>query len=160
MLIQPSGPSDIIAAGFSYRIPPSVISLSVSSGPASGGTPVTVTGNHFNVESGNIVLFGGTPATNVNVLSLTRLTAVTPEHDPGTVDVRVADRSNPDALNGTLVGGFVYQSSTAPPTDAYIDPSTVGPKGCGTADFIPSSFALLAALLWLIRRRPGSSARH
>ena len=57
------------------------------SGPSDGGTPITVIGTGFTPESR--VLVGGVPAVNVQYVSPTRLTAVTPQGVPGVTSVQV-----------------------------------------------------------------------
>lgn len=67
---------------------PVVSSVMPNFGPTGGGTMVTITGMNFiNVTA---VFFGTTPATSFIVNSSTSITAVSPQHAAGTVDVRVA----------------------------------------------------------------------
>lgn len=84
--------------------PPTVASISPSTGPAAGGTTVTVSGAGFTGETG--VTIGGTAATGVTVLNDTTLTAVTP---PGTagpaVDVVVTTPGGSNAAGNAL---FTY----------------------------------------------------
>ena len=82
---------------------PAVSSVSPGSGPTSGGTSVTITGSNF--ASGATVTFDSTDATNVNVVSSTTITAITPAHAAGSVNVTIA---NPNASSGTLPGGYTY----------------------------------------------------
>ncbi len=86
---------------------PSVTSISPASGPTSGGTPVTITGNWF--VTGATVTIGGAPATDVAVLGATSITAKTPAGTEGPRDVVVA---NADAGTTTLAGGFTYRAET------------------------------------------------
>ncbi len=72
--------------------------------PAAGGTPVMITGTGF--MEGAKVSFGGAAATAVIITSATSLTAVTPAHDTGAVDVEV---TNTNGQKGLLKGGFTYQ---------------------------------------------------
>lgn len=64
---------------------PVIDSLNPVSGPSKGGTLVTVKGENF--ESDTTINFDTTPATSVTVLDQNTLTAITPAHAPGTVDV-------------------------------------------------------------------------
>ncbi len=67
---------------------PRVVYQSTKSGPASGGTSVTILGSYFaNVTE---VLFGGERAASFKVVSSNRLVAVAPPHKAGVVDVRIA----------------------------------------------------------------------
>src|SRR5580765_7737648 len=95
-----------ISNGFTYVAPPSppsVSSISPSSGTTAGGTAVTITGSAF--VSGATVTIGGTAATGVNVGSATSIAATTPAHAAGGTDVVVR---NPDNQIGTLTSGFTY----------------------------------------------------
>jgi large repetitive protein len=144
---NPDGQSATLLAAFNYgSVPPVLRTLSPSSGPLSGGTQVTLSGDNF--SPGAAVSFGGANATNVNVSTAT-ITATTPSHAAGMVDVVV---TNSDGQSATMPASFAYRSDAAPPMDQYIDPTTVGPKGCGTAGALPSILGLSAALLWLTRR--------
>jgi hypothetical protein len=86
--------------------PPSVASVSPSSGPTAGGTNVTITGTNF--DSGTVTI-GGASATNVTVVSDTQITATTPAGTAGARDVAFTRSS--DGKSDTLVGGFTYLAS-------------------------------------------------
>jgi|GEM_PF-6242607 len=107
--------------------PPTVTNVNPSSGPVAGGTAVTITGTNF--VNGATVTFGGTAATGVVFQSATSITAVTPAHAAGQVDVTV---TNPDTQSGTLTNGFRYESAAPPPTVTNVNPSS-GPVAGGTA---------------------------
>ncbi len=85
---------------------PSVTSVSPNSGPAGGGTAVTVSGSNF--LAGASVSFGGSAASSVTVVNSTTITATTPAHAAGAVNVVV---TNSDGQSGTLPSGFTYQSA-------------------------------------------------
>jgi len=72
--------------------PPLVKSISPASGPAAGGTEVTITG--FGFRYAQDVFFGSTAASSFRVYSDTQIKAVSPAGS-GTVDVTVT------TLNGT-----------------------------------------------------------
>lgn len=80
---------------------PTVTSVTPAMGPMAGGTAVTISGADF--QNGATVAFGGVPAMSVAFVNSGTLTAVTPRHAAGTVDVVV---TNPDFGVGT--GGGVY----------------------------------------------------
>src|SRR5262249_35694892 len=103
---------------------PTITSLMPNSGPAAGGTSVTVTGTGF--QSGATVTFNGTPGTSVMVVSATSITVVTPAMTAGLVNVAV---SNPDGQVATATGGF---TANAPPTITSINPNA-GPITGGTS---------------------------
>jgi hypothetical protein len=102
--------SGTLTSGYTYVVPtpaPTIASVSPNSGTTSGGTSVTITGTGF--ASGATVSFGGAPATSVNVVGSASITAATPAHAAGTVNVVV---TNPDNQSATLTNGFTY---TVPP---------------------------------------------
>jgi uncharacterized repeat protein (TIGR01451 family) len=85
--------------------PPSLTVTGVTPGRGgiSGGTVVAIAGTNF--SSGATVTFGGNPATNVVFNNSTSLTATTPAHAVGLVDVTV---TNPSTQAATLQNGFTY----------------------------------------------------
>ncbi len=66
---------------------PSIKKLSPHKGPAEGGTTVVIKGANF--EGTTEVKFGSTEAKSFTVTSATSITAVSPEHAAGTVEVAV-----------------------------------------------------------------------
>lgn len=104
---------------------PIVSSVSPSTGSPSGGTVVTITGSGF--VPGATVLFGGQPATNVVVVGMTSITAVTPASAAGPVTVLV---SNTAGSVGGLNSAFTYTLTA--PLLSTIAPNT-GFTGGGTA---------------------------
>ena len=102
---------------------PTVSGLSPATGSQAGGTVVTITGTGF--LSGATVKFGGTAATNVSVTA-TSITATTPAHAVGKVDVVV---TNPDSQSATLTQAFTY--AVPAPAITSVSPST-GPTSGGT----------------------------
>jgi len=118
---------------------PAVSSLSPNSGPAAGGTSVTISGTNF--QAGASVLFGGVAALSATISSATRIQVVTPAHAAGTVDVVV---QNPDLQTATLSGGFAYNSIA--PALSSISPNT-GPAAGGTSVSISGTNFLAGALV-------------
>lgn len=110
-----------------------VTAISPATGPTTGNTTVEISGTGF--QAGVTVALGGFSARLVDVQK-TRITATTPQHLSGAVDVVVA---NPGGQRTTLNAGFMYfdQPATPPPTIpgllriAYVAPSS-GPVGGGT----------------------------
>ncbi len=82
---------------------PVVTSILPIDGPAAGGAAVTIKGMHF--VNGATVTVGNQPATNVVVVNSTTITAITPAHLPGVVNVEVTTADN---LRGVLANGFTY----------------------------------------------------
>jgi len=80
-----------------------VTSVTPSRGGIAGGTSVTVAGTNF--ANGATVTFGGTAAGSVTFNNSTSLTATTPAHVVGPVDVTV---TNPNTQAATLQNGFTY----------------------------------------------------
>ncbi|HUY86767.1 MAG TPA: IPT/TIG domain-containing protein, partial [Acidimicrobiales bacterium] len=74
---------------FTYSVVPvpTVISISPTSGPTTGGTTVTITGTNF--TGATAVDFGTMAATSFSVSSSTSITAVSPAARPGNLDVTV-----------------------------------------------------------------------
>jgi parallel beta-helix repeat protein len=64
---------------------PMIAQIDPNNGPASGGTNVTLTGANLSADCR--LHFGGIPASNVVLVSPTTMTATTPAHPPGVVDV-------------------------------------------------------------------------
>jgi hypothetical protein len=95
----------------SANFTPVVNTVSRAVGSAAGGTSVVIHGSGFTGTP--TVTFGGTAATSVTVLGVGTLTATTPAHAAGIVDVRV---TNPSTASGTLGFGFTYVTAalTAP----------------------------------------------
>jgi hypothetical protein len=91
-----------LKASVSGSSAPTITSISPNSGSVNGGTAVTITGTNF--VAGATVTLGGTPATNVVVVSGTSITATTPAHAAGAVNVVVTDSGG----SGTLTNGFTY----------------------------------------------------
>ncbi|HOU54567.1 MAG TPA: IPT/TIG domain-containing protein [Myxococcota bacterium] len=106
---------------------PTITEVTPPQGPLAGGTLVTLTGTDF--REGCTVTFGGVAATTVTWASATEVTAVTPPHAAGSVEVRLA---NPDG--GAATGTFTYSDETPPqsqPRLDLVDPSR-GPIAGGT----------------------------
>jgi hypothetical protein len=84
-------------------LPPTVASVSPTTGPTTGGTPVTIAGTNF--AGGSRVTFGGAAATSVLRVSATEIKADTPPHNAGSVSIVVI---SPNGQKGTLASGFTY----------------------------------------------------
>lgn len=101
---------------------PPCTNISPDHGPLTGGTEVTLTGSGF--LAGATVTFDGSPATGVTVVSETQITATTPAHAVGAVDVTV---TNTDNQSSTYTDGFTYMELA--PTLTDIDPVTGSSNG-------------------------------
>jgi len=125
--VTTAGGTSATGAGdqFTYIGPPTVTSVTPSSGPTAGGTSVTITGTGFTGASA--VKFGTTAATTFTVNNPTQITATAPAHAAGTVDVTVT------TTGGTSATGagdqFTY---VAAPTVTSVSP-TSGTTAGGTS---------------------------
>ncbi|MGH9157477.1 MAG: IPT/TIG domain-containing protein, partial [Acidimicrobiales bacterium] len=112
-------PGGTATTTFTYVAPPTITSITPTSGPTAGGTPFTITGTNLAGTTG--VDFCGTPATGVGP-GATTVTGTTP---PGTAGACLVTLTTP---GGTATIGFTY---VAPPTITSITP-TSGPTAGGT----------------------------
>jgi hypothetical protein len=118
------GQSAMLAGGYTYIAPPTITSVSPTIGSNVGGDAITITGTGF--YGTPTVTLGGTVATSVNVVNANTITAVTPAHITGQVNVVV---TNPDTQAATLTNGFTYIEPA--PTVSSISPNN-GPVAGGT----------------------------
>ncbi len=84
-----------------------ITGISLASGGVTGGTSVTITGTGF--TGATAVNFGGIPASSFTVNSSTSITAITPAHAVGNVDVAVTTST------GGAMGTNLYTYTTIPP---------------------------------------------
>ena len=108
---------------------PTVTGVSPSSGPAAGGTSVTITGAHF--TRATTVRFGSTPAASFVVDSATEITAISPA-GTGKVRVTVSTRAGTSCSPAY----FAYLPS---PAVTGVSPSA-GPAAGGTPVTITGSY--------------------
>ena len=111
------GTSAVVTADrYKYVAPPVVTGISPGTGPAAGGTKVTITGTGF--TGATHVTFGAAaPARSYTVNSATSITAITP---PGhrTQDVRVSTPYGVSAAD--QADKFTYQTVTVSPGGTYL----------------------------------------
>ena len=120
ILVTTTGGTDTVT--FTYGAAATVSSISPISGPAAGGTTVTVTGTGF--TGANSVTIGGTVVNNITVVNNTTITFLTPQHSAGTAQVVV----NGDGGDSTQVAIFTYLAANLSPTITVMSP------GIGTVD--------------------------
>ncbi len=110
---------------FTYIPAPTLTSISPTSGPASGGTQVTINGTAF--TGATAVVFGQAAASQLKVVSDTQITVVSPAGTSGIVDVIVT------APGGTSATSPADQFTYNPPAPAVtaLDPKA-GPIGGNT----------------------------
>jgi hypothetical protein len=132
------GTSAAVAADqYTYFNPaavPTVTQVSPTSGPAGGGTRVTITGT--GLAGATSVKFGTTAATIVSN-NATRVVAKSPVHVAGTVHVTV---TTPGGTSNTVAADqFTYIGSTATNVAASANPISVGQPVTFTASVVATS---------------------
>ncbi len=149
VVTNPDHQSATLPNAFAYHVPPSLTAINPTSGPASGGTTVSLNGSNF--VSGATVTFGGERATPVT-FTTSVITAVTPPHAGGDVSVVL---TNPDGQSATLPAQFTYQGSVTSLPDGGQPPATNSGNGggCNAGSSLPSLLGFGALLLWLRRIR-------
>jgi len=124
VVTNPDNQSASLPQGYTYIRPaPEVLSCEPASGLTSGGQQITVRGKYF--IAGCSASFDGLPA-SVTFIDSSTLTAITPSHAAGAVNVRV---TNPDSQYGVLTGGFTYFVNS-PPQVMSVSPAS-GPTTGG-----------------------------
>jgi hypothetical protein len=110
-------------------VAPKITSIQPMNGPTSGGTKVVIAGAGF--SSVSHATFGGVPAGAIAVDNDTQITATTPAHPAGKIDIEVATSSG---QKNSLPGGFTYQDSTVAPVTLAVASVTppAGPAVGGT----------------------------
>ena len=128
---NPSGQSASLANGFTYTSSTAltVTSITPSSGPTAGNTPVVILGTNF-VGGGNLyVSIGGEPITSLQLVSSTELRGRTPAGSLGAKNIRF---TNGNAQFVEVVGAYTYTNGSAPaPTVSSVSPAS-GPTSGGT----------------------------
>lgn len=102
--VESGGDRAVSASGFEFTQPAGlqVLTVAPSTGSIDGGTRVTIRGDGFGTDTG--VLFGAFAASDIEVFDARLITATTPPHKVGKVDVTIL-------TNGTqqvLANGFKY----------------------------------------------------
>ena len=108
---------------------PTLVSVTPNTGTLIGGTQVVIKGTGLPPNSQ--VFFGGVAATNVTFISSTKLTATTPAHALGAVDITLTGTGIPTGTPVTLPSGFTY-IAVPPVADLSASP-TSGPPPLAVA---------------------------
>jgi hypothetical protein len=125
-----AGTSDTSTADqFTYN--PFLTSVVPNSGPAAGGQSATISGAGLN--GATAVSFGGTPAASFSVVNSSTITAVTPAHEGGTVDLTVTT-SGGGTSNAI---SYTFQFPTTTSLTSSANPSIVGASLSYTATVSP-----------------------
>jgi hypothetical protein len=111
---------------------PTATALGTSSGPSGGGTSVAITGTNFTDITG--VYFGAEPAASFSVASSTSITAASPAHASGTIDVTVATASG---VSSAVSADHFTFNATAPAVSGL--DVTSGPTAGGSTVVITGS---------------------
>lgn len=130
-----------------------VMGISPASGPADGGTEVTISGALFQNDAG--VEIGGAAATAPLVGNGSLLTAFTPALLPGTLSDVVV--TNPDSSSAILRRAWLTDFADVPPSeqfhDAIVKVFRAGiTSGCGTGIFCPGDSVSRAQMAIFIAR--------
>lgn len=104
---------------------PSIETVVPSIGVVTGGTKISIHGSGF-VAGGSVTL-GTSPCSEVELVTSSQITCITPENQPGPANVSV---SNPNHKTTVLTKGFVYtESASAVPGHALVSGGSVTVKG-------------------------------
>ncbi|MFO0685694.1 MAG: IPT/TIG domain-containing protein [Sandaracinus sp.] len=106
--VEVDGHTFTLPDGYTYD----AIAVDPSRGAIAGGTFVNIVGNGTSFATGDQVIFGHLPATDVTVVSPTRITCRTPAQPPGTVDVTVVSAA--DGTETTAVQAYDYYDTSDP----------------------------------------------
>lgn len=104
----PTGQSAVGAYSYSYGFAPQVLSVSPNSGALAGGILITIQGAGF---LNPMVQIGGVDCKDVQVLSETSLTCVTPSNSSGAKTIQV---TNGDGQVGALAAAYTYYNGLSP----------------------------------------------
>ena len=125
VVTNPDGQSGTRASAFTdaaSAAPPTISGLTPTSGTIAGATRVTISGTGF--ASGAAVTFGGAAATSVSVITSRTISARTPAHAAGPVDVAITNR---DGQSATRTAAFTFLA--AAPAVSSVSPSTGSTAG-------------------------------
>ena len=105
------------AVGTVYRFTnPTLLSITPSAGPGTGGTPVTIAGTLF--QGGASVTIGGVAPSGI-AIAPTQITASTPAFPAGTLNDVIV--TNPDKTIGSIRNGFLADFLDVPQGDLFHD---------------------------------------
>ncbi len=119
-----------LSDNYTFFNPPSLTSVSPKNGPAAGGQSVTITG--ANLTGATSVSFGGTAASSFTVVNSMTITATTPAHAGGTVNLTV---TTPGGTSNAVAYTFMFPTTTSLASSA--NPSIIGQSVTYTATVSP-----------------------
>jgi len=126
VVVTDTNGASVSGAKYTYIAPPAITSVSPSSGPTAGGTPVTISGSGFGTTTATNTVTIGTAAATVTAASATSLTVTTPAGSAGAAAVVVTNTS--DELSVSDADAYTY---VAAPAVTVMSP-TAGPAAGGT----------------------------
>jgi alpha-tubulin suppressor-like RCC1 family protein len=109
---------------YTYVAPPSITSITPDHGPVTGGTDVTIAGTNFLLTGSTAVTFDGVPATNVVVVNDHTITATTPAHIAGLVDVAISGLTGTATLTDGYEYDEIYVALSSDKSTAIMSPSS------------------------------------
>jgi uncharacterized protein (TIGR03437 family) len=132
---------------------PIITAVSPAFGSPDGGTPVIISGANFTESDDTSVTFGDVPAVQVTVLGSSTITAVTPAHKAGPVNVRVTNRRG----TARQSRGFTYYEPGGPirqPVLGNISPASGSVLGGTTVTLTGTNFTPETAVLFGSQEAP------
>jgi hypothetical protein len=130
---------------------PAVAAIAPTLGPLAGGQTVTITGTHF--AGVTAVKFGTTAAASYVVVSATKITAVTPAHAAGLLDVRVTTFSGTSAVSAVDQYTFAAAptiTSVTPTSGTHLGGKKVTIVGTGFTQASAVKFGTTAAASFIL----------
>ena len=139
VVVTTAGGSATLAGAYTYAVvppPPTITTISPSTGPATGGTLVTVTGTNFtNVQAVRFGLFGP-QSLPYTVVSSTQITFTTPSVGSSTGPAYLEIQTNGGTVSSS--NGFTYVAAPATPVITSVTGAT-GVEAGGARVFINGS---------------------
>jgi uncharacterized protein (TIGR03437 family) len=132
---------------------PIITATSPAFGPPGGGTQVIISGANFTESDDTRVTFDDLPAAQVTVLGSSTITAITPAHGTGPVNVRITNRRG----TARLSRGFTYYepgSATRPPVLGNVSPTSGSVLGGTTVTLIGTNFTPETSVLFGSQEAP------
>ncbi len=124
---------------------PGVTGVNPTTGPAAGGASVTITGSLL--AGTTSVSFGGTPAASFVVNSNSSITAVSPAHAVGTVDIVVSTADGTSATSPTDQYTFASMPTLVLQSQSFADACSAGGLGSGDGYVDPGEDIALNVVL-------------
>src|SRR5580704_14061136 len=132
------------------------ISISPTSGLSSGGTAVTITGQNATIQSNAMVTFGEAstdtpvPATIVGTPPSLSVTAQTPAHAAGSVDVILTYNSEDgDNWRDLISYGFTFYDPVTPVGVVLTIPATNVKTQSASLPAVPCNTLVVVTVIWV-----------